>query len=52
MLKNMFNQNPSMKMILDNPQMMKAIFSNIFFNLDPETLKMSREMLKKQNNGK
>jgi len=27
MLKGMFNSNPSMKMILENPQLMKAVFS-------------------------
>jgi hypothetical protein len=31
MLKSMFASNPSMKMILDNPQLMKSVFSTKIF---------------------
>lgn len=50
MLKNMVNQNPAMKMILSNPALMKSVFSNYFFIVDPETLKMSRQLMKNQGN--
>ena len=39
MLKNMFQQNPSMKAILDNPAMMKMVFSKLPLIQIPKLLK-------------